>query len=151
MRQVAIGLILLVGCASTQPPRAMLFDYDRRPEERELPPAPERASNTSTFAVEAGQPAEFAAVCLNEKLANEYAQYKIRYGRLRQNYEADRIVWGAHREAYETKIHLADDRIDELQPSWWEEHDGQVMGAIGLVLGACFAVTLTYALEGATE
>jgi hypothetical protein len=116
-----------------------------------LPPEPERASDTRTFAIGKDQPAPFAAVCLNEELAGEYTQYKIRYQRLRQDYEADRIVWRAHREDYETTIQLADDHIDDLQPNWWEEHDGQVMGAIGLVLGACFAVTLTYALEGATE
>jgi hypothetical protein len=62
--------------------------------------------------------------------------FKIRYRELRTNYVADRKVFAAHRELYETRLELADKAIQKLQPSWWDQHKTELGVLGGFILGA---------------
>ena len=79
------------------------------------------------------------------------ATYRIRYQELRRTSEANRQVWAAHRELYEAQVAADREEIARLQPSWWETHDGEIMAAVGVVVGAIVTVAITFAVNQASE
>ena len=68
--------------------------------------------------------------------------YRSEYKRLRTFYEADRLVWRAHRALYEERLKLAQERINELRPNWWERNAFQIGIGGGLVLGVSLVAIL---------
>lgn len=83
-----------------------------------------------------------SGIAVSEERAFRDAKYRIRYRELRRNYEADREVWGAHRELYEERLKLADQAIQDLQPSWWDRHKFQLGVIGGIVLGVASSVAI---------
>lgn len=149
---------------------------DRRPEARELPidprlePLPEgtptEPSENFVEPLEAGScieaDTEIAAgagypcppqsgILVSEARASRDALYRIRYPEMRRTFEADRQVWAAQRELYEAQIAADRREIERLQPTWWEQHDGQVLTAVGVVVGAAITVAITFAVNQASE
>lgn len=94
---------------------------------------------------------EFSGIAVSEARAVRDGFYRIQYEELRTRYEADRGVWAAHRTLYETQLERDLDEIKRLQPSWWEQHDGQVMGAIGFGIGAAIVLGCVKAIMKTTE
>jgi hypothetical protein len=172
---MAALMVLSVGCggATTVVARPMVAE-NRRPEARELPQDPAQEAlpegiptdppETHVEALEAGScvsedgstvaqgpcPAASGLV-ISEARAARDALYRIRYPELRRTYQADRQVWSAHRELYETQIQEDREEIRRLQPGWWEEHDGTIMGVVGLVLGAAITTAITVAVQEVTD
>lgn len=176
MRAILTLLVFFaMGCGAAQTPelRPMVAE-DRRPEARELAqtvrdePLPEgvpvRPGEGYVVPVTAGEcvgedgsplvtesyPAE-SGFMISEARANRDALYRLRYREMRLTYEADRQVWSAHRELYEAQIVADREEISNLQPTWWERHDGTVLTAVGVVVGAAITVAITFAVNQASE
>jgi hypothetical protein len=88
---------------------------------------------------------------VSEARANRDAIYRIRYEELRRTVEADRQVWSAHRELYEAQVAADREEIERLQPTWWEQHDGEILAALGVIVGAAVTVAITFAVNEASE
>jgi len=88
-----------------------------------------------------------SGVSLSESRAARAQLYQIRYPELRRLYEADRMVWTAHRELYEERLQQADQKIRDMQPNWLERHSLQLGIVGGFILGAALTVSLTYAVH----
>jgi len=88
---------------------------------------------------------------VSEARANRDAIYRIRYPELRRTFEADRQAWSAQRELYEAQIAADREEIENLQPTWWERHDGTILTAVGVVVGAAITVAITFAVNQASE
>lgn len=154
----AVSCVLLVCCscattlqkAATTTPHPFI-EQDRWVEEQEFPEEPEEALVRGSFPISEGEVSPHDGVCLAESLAVEYREFRIGYGYLQDLYLSDRTVWTAHREAYETKIRMLDDEIESLEQSWWEKHDGPIMGAAGFVLGTVATIAVAFAVEGSTK
>ena len=176
MRKLAIFFLLVIfGCGAAQTPEVRpLVAEDRRPEARELQgdvrdePLPEGVPVTPgedyVMPIEAGQclndegtvvsegpcPDE-SGLMVSEARANRDALYRIRYREMRTTYESDRRVWSAHRELYEAQIVADRQEIEDLQPTWWERHDGTILTAVGVIVGAAITVAITFAVNQASE
>lgn len=94
---------------------------------------------------------EHAGILVSEARANRDAIYRIRYREMRDTYEADRRVWSAHRELYEAQVAADREEIARLQPTWWERHDGEILAAVGVIVGAVVTVAITFAVNQASE
>lgn len=170
-RAVSILLVFaLTGCA-TVPTLAptVAVNAEKRVEMRPLPPDPLTEAlppgtppedwvlplEAGSCFDKAGKPAQDApkpcpersGVSLSESRAVRAKLLQIRYPELRRLYEADRMVWVAHRELYEERLKLADDKIRSMQPNWFERHALQLGIVGGFVLGAVMTVSLTYAVH----
>jgi hypothetical protein len=166
---LVIAVLFSFGCGAAQTPEVRpIVAEDRRPEARELPidvrdePLPEGTPVTPgedyVMPVTAGECAEATEPCpaedgimVSEARANRDALYRIGYREMRTTYEADRRVWAAHRELYEAQVAADREEIARLQPSWWETHDGEIMAAVGVVIGAVVTVAITFAVNQASE
>jgi hypothetical protein len=91
-------------------------------------------------ALEEKDKAPFAGVLVGEGVAARHALLRARYPELRVRYEQDRKVWAAHRELYETRLHLADKAIHDLQPSWWDRNAFSLGLLGGISLGVLTGV-----------
>jgi hypothetical protein len=176
MRKLFIILAFFVmGCGAAQTPEPRpLVGEDRRPEARELPvdvrdePLPEgtpatpgedyvmpieegQCLNDEGTAVSEGPCPDENGIMVSEARANRDALYRIRYREMRTTYESDRRVWSAHRELYEAQIQADREEIAELQPTWWERHDGTILTAVGVVVGAAITVAITFAVNQASS
>jgi hypothetical protein len=110
-------------------------------EEYDLPEEVfEETDQRESFAIEEGEVSPGFGICLSEPLALEYRGFRVSYINLRENYEADRTVWSAHRELYETKLQLAHEMIEDYTPNWWDKHDSKVLGFTGFLLGVAATV-----------
>jgi len=94
---------------------------------------------------------EHSGIFVSESRANRDAIYRIRYTELRRTYESDRRVWAAHRDLYEAQVAADREEISRLQPSWWERHDGTILTAVGVVVGAAVTVAITFAVNQVSE
>ena len=99
----------------------------------------------------AGPCPERSGLMVSEARANRDALYRIRYREMRDTYTADRQVWSAHRELYEAQVAADREEIAQLQPTWWERHDGTILTAVGVVVGAAITVAITFAVNQASE
>lgn len=170
-------LVAAVGCGAAQIPEVRpLVAVDRRPEAWDLPvdprlePLPEGSSSTlgedfvepleAGFCVEAdgevaagsGYPCPAqSGLLISEARALRDAAYRIRYPELRRAFEADRQIWAAQRELYEAQIAADHREIERLQPTWWETHDGEVLTAVGVVVGAVVTVAVVFAVNQVSE
>jgi len=163
----AIASLMLVcffwGCATTPPPEPTVT-IGKRVEDQPLPPDPAseplpdgtpkgewaeplekgacvKADGTVSKDVVKPCPAR-SGVSISEEKATRLALFKIRYPELRLNYQADRQVWKAHRELYETRLQLAADRIKELQPGWFQRHKFEIGIAAGFLVGAAITISV---------
>ena len=176
MRAFAVLLVLSVGCASAPKVVTEPTVAERKwAEERDLPPDPGEEELPEGLgpdfppeAVEVGQcsPDEAegseeaqgpcpdkAGILISEQKAARIKLYQIRYKELRKTYEADRSLWRAHRELYETKLELALKELkrteERAERSWWEKHDGTIGLGVGVVVGSALAVGIAAALDAA--
>jgi hypothetical protein len=110
----------------------------------ESPPCPDAAAlnDQRVEPLEQGDPAPFAGLIFGEGRVYRDGLYRIRYRELRSNYEADRKVWVAHRELYETRLGLADKAIRDLQPNWWERNAFTLGVFGGTTLGIVMSVAI---------
>lgn len=171
---LAILVLSAMGCGAgaaqrpAHPPADPLVPDARRPEVRPLPPdpatepfpegTPADPAEGYVEPIEAGQCAEMEYPCpsvsgilISEARAVRDAMFRIRYPQLREYYVADRQVWKAHRELYETQIESQREEIERLQPSWWERNDGTILAAVGVVAGVAVTVLVTFAVNQAGE
>jgi hypothetical protein len=88
-----------------------------------------------------------AGILVSEARAARDALFRIRYRELRRTYEADRQVWGAHRELYEEQIRRDREALEQARPDWWEQNDATVVGAITFILGAAITVGIVAAID----
>ena len=181
MRKLLTILVLFtLGCGAAatprpaSPPEGPVVAESRRPEVRPLPPdpseeslprgTPPRPPESYVEAMEAEQcvtregvlvsdgpcPPE-SGLLISEARAVRDAMYRVRYPQLRQYYVSDRQVWVAQREMYESQIQLQREEIERLQPSWWEENDGTILAAAGVVVGVAVTVLVTFAVNQAGD
>lgn len=161
----------MVACAG--PPRAYVPTVPdsvmKRVEGRELPPDPATESlpeglpagdwvepiekgecldDDGTPDLSAPRPCPLrSGIAVSEERAYRDGLFRARYRELRENYKADRMVWGAHRELYETRLEAADKVIQNLQPNWWDRNKLQ----LGLVGGVVLGIATTIAVLAVTE
>lgn len=76
-----------------------------------------------------------SGIAMSESKAARFGLFKIRYRELREVLIADRKVFGAQREVYETRLQLADKAIRDLQPGWIDQHKAELGLIGGFVLG----------------
>ena len=155
-RWTALLMVWLVGCATAAQPQ-YLVHTDHQPETRALPadpatePLPSGAPANSDF-VEPSEPGSCldaqghiaadaprpcpnrAGIVVGETRAVRDGLFRLRYRELRVLYEADRQVWTAHRTLYEGQLQRADQHIQSLRPTWWQNN------ALGLGIGCGFLV-----------
>jgi hypothetical protein len=161
---VALAVFCLFGCATVKPTPPTVAPGQKRVEDTPLPPDPETeklpdgtpkgewvkplekgscVKADGTPVPHAPQPCpNVSGISMSEEKAARLTLYKIRYPELRLNYKADRQVWKAHRELYETRLKLADEAIQKLQPGWWTRHKFQVGVVGGLILGAAATIAI---------
>lgn len=171
MRELVLGmLVLAVGCAT---PSAYVptvaVSTEKRVETRPLPPDPaveplpsgtppgdwvepfeagECLSTQGTPAVGATKPCPArSGIAESEARAARNLLFRIRYPELRKVYEADRAVWAAHRELYETRLQDASKALHDAEPNWFQQHALQLGVVGGFVLGAAMTVALTFAIN----
>jgi len=94
---------------------------------------------------------EESGIFVSEARANRDAIYRIRYREMRDTYRADRQVWSAHRELYEAQVAADREEIARLQPTFWEQHDGEILATLGVIVGAALTVAITFAVNQASE
>ena len=170
-----LATLFTVGCAASgENSLRPLVAEDRRPESRDLPIDPQVESipegYDTTFgedhiepleegscvaesgeAVSVGPCPSWSGIAISESRAARDVMYRSRYRELRRTYDADRQVWAAQRELYEAQIVRDREEIGNLQPTWWEQHDGTVLTALGVIVGAAITVAITFAVEEATD
>lgn len=145
-RLSALSLAALTACATTpKAPPAPYIPEARRPEARALPPNPrEEALQFSgpelVKPLEKGQAAAEPGLWASEARVARDILFRTRYDELRRVYEADRLVWSAHRDYYEERLRLSAEEIEKLQPTWWDRNKDTVFLVAGTLLG--FGVTL---------
>jgi len=83
-----------------------------------------------------------SGIALSEAKSARFGLYKIRYKELRVDYESDRKVWAAQRELYEKRLQLADQAIQDLQPTWWDRHKAEFGVIGGFMLGTVMTVAV---------
>jgi len=145
-RLSALSLAALTACATApKPPPAPFIPEARRPEVRTLPPNPRE--ETLQFSgpelvkpLEKGQTVVEPGLWASEARVARDVLFRTRYDELRRVYEADRLVWSAHRDYYEERLHLAGEEIEKLQPTWWDRNKETVLFIAGTLVG--FGVTL---------
>lgn len=162
MRALALVLACTAACAGLKPTPPTVPE-SKRAETKELPPDPETEKLEGVPDGDWIKPLEAGAcVDINGKLVPDYTVpcpvlsgilmseakaarfglYKVRYVELRKGYEADRAVWAAQRELYETRLKLADQEIQELQPGWWDKNKLSVGVIGGFILGTALTVAI---------
>lgn len=159
--------MLLIGCATAhlQIPPTVPIGPAHRPEERALPPDPAQEPlpgnadarqdwveplEAGSCANAAGAPVAGASrpcpvragILMGEGRAARDGLYRIRYVELRRFIEADRMVWGAQRVLYETRLVQADQALRDAQPTWLQVHAGELGIAGGFVLGAGLTIAV---------
>jgi hypothetical protein len=151
MRHIALVLALASSACVNKyvtPPTVPVGE--KRVEAIPLPPDP-ATEDMGTFCKSSGlpesPPCPDAAALNDQRVFGEgrvYRDglYRIRYRELRSNYEADRKVWVAHRELYETRLGLADKAIRDLQPNWWERNAFTLGVFGGTTLGIVMSVAI---------
>jgi len=165
-------LLLIVlccaGCVHKLDVRPPIVDSSKWVEEELLPPHPKSlplpdgllaADERIVLPIESGtcdpggsghddpECQDLNGILISEARAHRDAMYRIQYEELRARYEQDRAVWGAHRNLYERQIALDLEHLERASPSWWEQHDGQVLGLIGFGIGAAVTLGLAKAAE----
>lgn len=144
-RLSALLLAVSTACATTPKAPAVFIPEARRPEARELPPHPrtEELKNNPdewTEVVMAGDKAQKSGLLISEGRAARDILFRTRYEEMRKIYDADRLVWSAHRAYYEERLNLAADEIQKLQPTWWDRNKDTVGFVSGVLIG--FGLTL---------
>ena len=153
---LACACALVGACASYKPYMPTVPEGTKRVEVTPLPPDPAEEPLPDGFAkgewvepLEAGgcldqpQPCpKRSGIAVSEERAWRDGLFRLRYKELRRAYEADRSVWGAHRELYEERLKLADHAIQDLQPSWWERHDWQIGVMGGIIAGVATTIAI---------
>jgi hypothetical protein len=157
MRFVSLALVLGLGCATPVAPLRPLVPEHSRPEMRELPadartaPLPEGTSTDLpedfVIPLEHGDIVQEPGLQVSESRAVRDAQIRIGYEELRRYYLADIQVWRVHRELYETQRAADAEAIRGLQPTWWDDHGGVVIGSVTFVVGAALTVALVKAVN----
>jgi hypothetical protein len=142
---------------------------ERRIEEEALPPNPETEPLEGNFPPEEWvEPIEIgmctrpstptrpsspapcpdkSGILVSEAKAARLTLTKFRYAELRKLFESDIVVWKAHRELYEERLKLADRAIQDLQPSWWDRHKGELGLVGGFLLGAAATLVIVSAVQ----
>lgn len=164
MRAVAAVLVLTVGCAATPVRPVSAVDESKWVETQPLPPHPKSlplpdgldpGDEKVVLPVDQGMcdakgaPApcpEMDGLLVSEARAQRDAFFRIQYEELRTRYEADRAVWSAQRALYEGQIQLDARHIETLQPTWWERHDGTILGVVGFAVGSAVMLGLAKAM-----
>ena len=147
MRRLLLPL-LLCACATVPTPAPEAFIPEaRRPEQRALPPSPREeklpagvAGEEWVLPAEQGATVPKAGLLASEARVARDILFRTRYDELRKVFDADRMVWKTHRDYYEERLHLAQDEIARLQPTWWDEHKGSLYLVGGVLVG--FGLTL---------
>ena len=154
---VLVAALIAPACGGVQSTRPTVPDtVVKRVEQQPLPPDPADEPLPDGIPpgewvepVEAGACAGKAPPCpeksgilVSEARAVRDAKYRVRYKELRKNYEADRVVWGAHRELYEERLKLADREIQDLQPNWWDRNKLQIGVVGGVIIGIATSVAI---------
>lgn len=156
MRALCLLSFVFVGCAT---PSAYVptVAVEKHVEDRALPPDPATEAlppgtppGEWVEPAEKGQTLTKSGILVSEARAARDALFRIRYPELRRNYEADRLLWQAHRELYEARLRAADEALKKAEPGWWQQH-GPAVGMLGgFLVGAVLTVTLTYAIHQTT-
>lgn len=152
MRFLFLVLPLFLACAGTLPTAPTVPDA-KRVEKEQLPPDPENepldanvprgiwVKSLEANSCAQGCPTD-SGIFVSEERAVRDGKYRLRYRELRTTFEADRAVFAAQRELYETRLKLADQAIQRLQPGWWETHKFQIGTIGGFVLGTAAAIAI---------
>lgn len=167
-RYILVLSFLLASCASraqvvpTVPESAL-----KRVEEQDLPPDPKQEKLPDglpkgdwIISMEKGSCVNEDGVMVNdypcpdkdgilssEERAYRDGLFRIRYKELRENYQADKELWKVHRELYETRLQLAAQAIEDLQPSWWDRNKLQLGMVSGIVLGIASSAAIIVVTE----
>jgi hypothetical protein len=155
MRYAVLSVILaLAACAHPEIRHEPLFSGDRIVEKLPMPEHP-AAVDLSKFPGEEtqivdltlGKAAPFDGLLFSERRAARDGLYRTRYVELRKILEADRKEWSAQRMLYETQLGQAEQKISDLQPSWWQEHKGAIAFLSGFVLATAGTIAVVFAVH----
>ena len=160
---LACACALVSACAGYKPYFPTVPKGTKRVESTPLPPDPAKEPLPEGFAkgdwvepLEAGGcldkkgettaegfpcPAR-SGIAVSEERAYRDALYRTRYKELRTTCEADRQVFGVHRELYEERLKLADQALQDAVPGWWDRHKFQVGTVGGIILGAAATIAI---------
>lgn len=160
MRTIATLMILSAGCGAATP----VVQYKGIPEaqyveQKELPesPATEPIAKKDDWVK-----ALPASVCIDEKGVERRTEHGIvmspqkaarakrwqdAYKNLRGLYDLDRQVFGQHRIIYDERMGQANEEIERLSPSWWDENKGTFGWGAGFIAGAAATIAIVYAVD----
>ncbi len=172
MTRCVILMLLVTGCATVPVAPTVLLNPAKYVEARDLPPdpalealPPETPKGEWVEALEAGAcadssgkalsgapkpcPARSGLLVSEERLARDLL-FRTRYTELRRVFEADRIIWSAHRELYEARIRQTEEALNKAQPNWFQQNALQIGVVGGFIIGAAMTIAITYAVEQVT-
>lgn len=146
--------LFCTGCTAERvATRGPFVEADHRPESKPLPPNPREEKLDGEFsmpewveAIEQGEAAPRAGILISESRAARDALFRARYDELRRYYDADRMVWGAHRAYYEERLSKADVEIQRLQPTWWSSHAESIFLVGGILVGMAATIGISHAV-----
>lgn len=167
----AISLLLVVcmsGCATLQPV-PLTVPEEKWVENNALPEDPKEAKvaapdgewaapeNEGDCTDKNGKPVSDApkpcpakgGVLISEGLAARFKLYQQDSKALRALYLADKLVWMAQRQLYETKLRMAGEAAQQNRPNWFQQHAAELGILFGLIIGAGAAVGIVYGVAPA--
>jgi hypothetical protein len=177
VRYFAFAVVgFVAGCAAAIPqiPPTVSIGPAHRPEERALPPDPAtellpigvngaqdwvESLEAGSCTAAAGTPVAGASrpcpvrsgILMGEGRAARDGLFRIRYVELRRVFDADRMVWGAQRVLYETRLQQADQALRDAQPTWFQQHASELGIIAGFVLGTGLTLGVMAIVEQSTR
>ena len=151
MKILICCLAFTFGCVTSQHQVLWEYDFEEIPEELPLPPDP-RGEDLDL--PEDEDPSEIVFecptgpfICITNARAARDALFRIRYNELRGIIEADREVWGSHRELYEGTLSIAEQRLVECRKPWWDDYKFHLGVGTGFIVGVGTAILLANSLS----
>lgn len=110
----------------------------------EAPPENVAADKRWVIAVEKPEDAIKKGILMSAEKAAWLAKYKIKYDDLRTWTELERELWSGKWAIERKNLMLADQKIEDMQPGWWDRNKFEVGMATGIILGALAAIGIMY-------
>lgn len=110
----------------------------------EAPPENVAADKRWVISVEKPEDATKKGVLMSAEKAAWLAKYKIKYDDLRTWSGLERELWSGKWAIAQKNLMLADQKIEDLQPGWWDRNKFEVGMGVGILLGALAAIGIMY-------
>lgn len=139
---------LMTGCTKRIPPQAPVPVLEPMPEK----PAAVKPEANWVVPVESAQDCQDKkGILMSEDKALSLGEYVVAYDGLRTWCQLERDLWSGKWAISQKELLRADQTIEDMSPTWWDENKGVVLFFTGLALGAAVTISVTYAVTQATE